>query len=131
MTGFSAILEFTRFELKLRFRQPAVYLFSLLFAALSFAAMTTDAVQIGGGGGQTLINAPFVVGQMLAVMSVFGILLVTAFAAGAVVRDFDDGAYQLFYTKPIHRRDYLLGRFAGGLLTAMFVMSSCSFGMMV
>lgn len=131
MTGFPAILEFTRFELRLRFRQPAVYLFSLLFAALSFGAMTTDAVQIGGGGGQTLINAPFVVGQMLAIMSVFGILLVTAFAAGAVVRDFDDGSYQLFYTKPIHRRDYLLGRFTGGLLTAMFVMSSCSFGMMV
>ncbi|MGH1342369.1 MAG: ABC transporter permease subunit [Nannocystales bacterium] len=131
MTGLSAILEFTRFELKLRFRQPAVYLFSLLFAALSFGAMTTDAVQIGGGGGQTMINAPFVVAQMLAIMSVFGILLVTAFAAGAVVRDFDDGSYELFYTKPIHRRDYLLGRFMGGLLTAMFVMSACSFGMMV
>ncbi len=131
MKGLPAILEFVRFELKVRFRQPAVYLFSLLFGLLSFAAMTTDAVQIGGGGGQTLINAPYVVGQMLAIMSVFGILLVTAFAAGAVVRDFDDGAYQLFYTKPIHRRDYLLGRFTGGLLTAMFVMGACSFGMMV
>lgn len=132
MTGFPAILEFTRFELKLRFRQPAVYLFSLLFAALSFGAMTTDAIQIGGGGGQTLINAPYVVAQMLAIMTMLGgMLLVTAFAAGAVVRDFDDGAYQLFYTKPIHRRDYLLGRFIGGLLTAMFVLSACSFGMMV
>ena len=131
MKGIAAILEFVRFELKVRFRQPAVYLFSLLFGLLSFAAMTTDAVQIGGGGGQTLINAPYVVAQMLAIMSVFGILLVTAFAAGAVVRDFDDGAYQLFYTKPIHRRDYLLGRFTGGLLTAMFVMGACSFGMMV
>lgn len=131
MKGLPAILEFVRFELKVRFRQPAVYLFSLLFGLLSFAAMTTDAVQIGGGGGQTLINAPYVVAQMLAIMSVFGILLVTAFAAGAVVRDFDDGAYQLFYTKPIHRRDYLLGRFIGGLLTAMFVMGACSFGMMI
>jgi len=131
MTGFGAILEFVRFELRLRFRQPAVYLFSLLFGLLSFAAMTTDAVQIGGGGGQTLINAPYVVAQMLGIMSVFGILLVTAFAAGAVVRDFDDGAYQLFYTKPIHRRDYLLGRFIGGLFTAMFVMAFCSFSMMV
>ncbi len=131
MTGLAAILEFVRFELKVRFRQPAVYLFSLLFGLLSFGAMTTDAVQIGGGGGQTMINAPFVVGQMLAIMSVFGILLVTAFAAGAVVRDFDDGAYQLFYTKPIHRRDYLLGRFIGGLLTTMFVMGACSLGMLV
>ncbi|MCR9162491.1 MAG: M1 family aminopeptidase [Nannocystaceae bacterium] len=131
MKGLPAILEFVRFELKVRFRQPAVYLFSLLFGLLSFAAMTTDAVQIGGGGGQTLINAPYVVAQMLAIMSVFGILLVTAFAAGAVVRDFDDGAYQLFYTKPIHRRDYLLGRFVGGLLTAMFVMAACSLGMMI
>lgn len=131
MKGLLAILEFVRFELKVRFRQPAVYLFSLLFGALSFAAMTTDAVQIGGGGGQTLINAPYVVAQMLAIMSVFGILLVTAFAAGAVVRDFDEGAYQLFYTKPIHRRDYLLGRFIGGLLTAMFVMGACSVGMMI
>ena len=131
MKGLPAILEFVRFELKVRFRQPAVYLFSLLFGLLSFGAMTTDAVQIGGGGGQTLINAPYVVAQMLAIMSVFGILIVTAFAAGAVVRDFEDGAYQLFYTKPIHRRDYLLGRFIGGLITAMFVMGACSFGMLL
>ncbi len=129
MNGFPAIVEFTRFELKLRLRSPSPYLFALLFGLLSFAAVTTDAVQIGGGGGQTLINAPYVIAQMLSIMSVFGILLVTAFAAGAVVRDFDDGAYQLFYTKPIHRRDYLLGRFIGGLLTSMFVMAGCSVGL--
>ncbi|MEM6295266.1 MAG: ABC transporter permease subunit [Myxococcota bacterium] len=131
MKGLQAILGFAWFELKLRFRSPSPYLFALLFGALAFAAMTTDAVQIGGGGGQTRINAPYVISQMLAIMSVFGVLLVTAFAAGAVVRDFEDGAYQLFYTKPIHKRDYLIGRFIGGLLTAMFVMGTCSFAMML
>ncbi len=131
MQGLRAVLEFMRFELRVRFRQPAPYLFALLFGLLAFAAITTDAVQVGGGGGQTRVNAPFVITQMLAIFSVLAVLLVTAFTAGAVVRDFDEGAYQLFYTKPIRAGDYLLGRFFGGLLTASFVLAVTALAMAV
>ena len=44
--------SFLRFELRFRLRQPAVYVFSLIFALLTFGAMTSKAVQIGGGTGR-------------------------------------------------------------------------------
>lgn len=131
MSGLRAIWEFTRFELRLRFRSAPPYLFALLFGLLGFGGTASDAVSVAGGGGQTLTNAPYVIATLLSVLSIFAVILVTAFTAGAVVRDFDEGAYQLFYTKPIHRRDYLLGRFTGGLIASMFVMAAASFGMML
>ncbi|MEM6996594.1 MAG: ABC transporter permease subunit, partial [Myxococcota bacterium] len=131
MHGLQAIVAFFRFELRLRFRQPAMWLFFGVFALLGFGAMASDAVRIGGGIGQTAINAPFVIVQMLVIMSVLGVLLVTAFAAGAVVRDFDEDAYQLFYTKPIRAADYLLGRFAGGTFAAIVSLGGTAVGMAV
>ncbi len=131
MQGLRAIVAFAVFEVRLRLKQPGVYLFALVFALLGFGALASDAVRIGGAGGQTAINAPYVIAQFLGVFSVIGVLIVTAFAAGAVVRDFDDGAYQLFYTKPIHRRDYLLGRFFGGLAISMVVLAGAALGMAI
>ena len=43
------------FELKYRLRQPAFYVFSLLFFALTFTATSTDSVQIGGGIGNAVV----------------------------------------------------------------------------
>lgn len=129
MHGFAAVYGFFAFELRLRVRQPTMWLFFVVFGLLGFGAMASDAVRIGGGSGQTAINAPFVITQMLTIMSVLGVLLVTAFAAGAVVRDFDDDAYQLFYTKPIRVVDYLLGRFAGGTTAAVFSLGGTAVGM--
>ena len=125
------MLEFLRFELRYRFRQPAVYLFAALFALMTFGAATTDAIQIGGGAGLTAIDSPFVVTQMLAVMSVLAVLLVTAFIAGTVVRDYDQGSFPLIFTKPIRRRDLLIGRFIGGTVASTFVMLGASLGLII
>jgi ABC-type transport system involved in multi-copper enzyme maturation permease subunit len=123
--------EFFRFELRYRLRQPAVYLFAAMFAVMTFAAATTDAVVIGGAAGQTAIDSPFVITQFLSIMSVLAVLLVVAFTAGAVVRDFDMGTYPLFFTRPIRRADYLLGRFFGGTAACMIVMLGAALGLAV
>src|SRR5690349_20480560 len=102
--------EFLSFELRSRLRQPTVWLFAGLFALMAFGATTTEAVSIGGGSGLTAINSPFVIAEMLGVLSVLGVLIVTAFVATAVVRDYEQRTYSLFYTCPIRRRDLLFGR---------------------
>src|SRR5688500_4386430 len=63
------MFEFFRFELRYRLTQPIVYIFALLFALLAFGATTSDAVVIGGANGQTAINAPFVITQILGIFS--------------------------------------------------------------
>ena len=120
--------EFFRFELRSRLRQPTVYLFALVFALLGFGLATTDAVQVGGARGQTAINAPVVVAQMLGVFSIFGVLIATAFVATAVVRDFDQRTYAAFFTSPIKRGHLLLGRFFGSLTMAWVVISASALG---
>ena len=109
---------FLRFELRYRLRQPAVYVFSVIFALLTFGAVTSKAVQIGGGTGQTAINAPFVITQMLGIMSVVSVILVTAFVSTAVTRDFELSTDALFFTKPIRKLDFLLGRFLGAVVVS-------------
>jgi len=122
---------FLRFELRYRLRQPAVYIFSVIFALMCFGAMTSDAIIIGGGAGQTSINAPFVITQMLAIMSAVSVILVTAFVSTAIVRDFELGTDALFFTKPIHKRDLLAGRFVGAVLVAAIAMVAAAFGLAV
>ncbi|MEM7152385.1 MAG: M1 family aminopeptidase [Myxococcota bacterium] len=124
-------LSFLSFELRYRLRQPAVYIFSVVFALLTFAAITSDAVVIGGGVGQTAINSPFVITQMLGIMSAVSVILVTAFVSTALTRDFELGTDALFFTKPIRKFDLLAGRFVGAVLVAGIVMVAAAFGLMV
>jgi ABC-2 type transport system permease protein len=123
--------EFLRFELRYRTRQPAVWVFAAMFAIATFAAVTTDAVMIGGASGQTAIDSPYVITEFLSVMSVLAVFIVVAFIAGAVVRDFDLGTYPLFFTRPIRRSSFLLGRYLGGTAASMIVMIGASLGLAI
>jgi len=123
------MLHFLSFELRYRMRQPAVWLFALMFGVMTFAAATTDAVVIGGAAGQTAIDSPFVITQFLSIMSLLGVLIVVAFTAGSVVRDFEMGTYPLFFTRPIKRSSYLIGRYLGGTATTMVVMFGAALGL--
>jgi ABC-2 type transport system permease protein len=123
--------EFFRFELRYRLRQPAVWLFAVMFGVMTFAAATTDAVVIGGAAGQTAIDSPYVITQFLSIMSVLAVFIVVAFTAGAVVRDFDMGTYPLFFTRPIRRSSYLIGRYFGGTAACMIVMIGAALGLAV
>jgi ABC-type transport system involved in multi-copper enzyme maturation permease subunit len=81
--------------------------------------VTSDAVQIGGALGNVNRNAPFVIMQMLLVMSIFGVLTTTAYVASAINRDFEYNTDSLFFSSPVKKSQYLFGRF-----TAAFIVSS-------
>ncbi|MGH7453683.1 MAG: hypothetical protein ACRENG_20205, partial [bacterium] len=65
--------EIFLFELKLRLKRPMVYIFFLVFFAMTFLAASTDAVQVGGAIGNVDKNSPFVIMQMLITMSAIGV----------------------------------------------------------
>lgn len=109
------------FELRYQLRQPLFWLVALLFGLMTYGAVSSDAVTIGGSIGNVHRNAPFVILQLLLVMSVIGIFALTAFVASAAVRDFELGTSELFFTRPIAKHQYLLGRFGGSLSAAFLV----------
>ncbi|MCA1246894.1 M1 family aminopeptidase [Massilia sp. MS-15] len=123
--------EFFKFELATQLRQPLLWVCALIFGALAFGASTTDAVQVGGSIGNVNRNAPVVVAQMLGVFSLMSMFVVTIFIAGTVLRDSEVGISDMLFATPMKKRDYLVGRFAAGLLACLVIFGAIMVGMML
>jgi hypothetical protein len=117
------------FERRLILRSPLFWIVAIVFGGFGFAMMASDNVSFGGGIGNVHRNAPLVVINLLAAFSLFSLLLVTIFIAGAALRDFEQNTAELFFTTPMRKRDYLLGRFGGGFIAAIGVMIVCAIGL--
>jgi ABC-2 type transport system permease protein len=123
--------EFFKFELGTQLRQPLLWVCALLFGALAFGATTTDAIQVGGSIGNINRNAPVVVAQLLGAFSLMSIFVVTIFIAGTVLRDSEIGISDMLFATPMKKRDYLVGRFAAGLVACLVIFAVIVFGMML
>ncbi|MEO8033282.1 MAG: ABC transporter permease subunit, partial [Acidobacteriota bacterium] len=113
--------ELYTFEIRYLLKQPLFYILFTLFFFITFGATTSDAVSLGGALGNVHRNAPYVIMQFLAVMSVFGVLSTTAYVAGSIHRDIEFGTDALFFSSPLKKTTYLLGRFFGSFTIASAV----------
>ncbi|MGZ5477923.1 MAG: ABC transporter permease, partial [Thermoanaerobaculia bacterium] len=123
--------EIFKFEVRYHLKQPLFYICLVIFFLLTFGAVTSDTVQIGGSIGNVNRNAPIVIMQFLLVMSIFSVFTTTAFVSNAALRDFDLGTDSLFFSSPIKKSDYLIGRFAGSLLISFLVYIGVVAGIMI
>ncbi|HVT61709.1 MAG TPA: M1 family aminopeptidase [Thermoanaerobaculia bacterium] len=119
------------FELRYQVKQPLVYATTLILMLLAFGAVTTDSIRVGGAIGNVHRNAPFVIMQLLTVLSVIGMFVITAFVASAANRDFEHGTAPLFFSKPVSNFDYLAGRFAGSLVVSVAVFVGAAAGIAI
>lgn len=113
--------EILRFELRYQLRSPVFWLASLVFFLLTFGAVTTDAIIIGGSIGNIDRNAPYVITQIMAIMGIIGVWVAVAMVAGTVIRDYDNGTAALFFTTRVKKRHYLAGRFLGAFVATVLV----------
>jgi ABC-type transport system involved in multi-copper enzyme maturation permease subunit len=113
--------EIFRFELRHHLRSPLFWLSGVVFFLLTFGAVTSDAIVIGGAIGNVHRNSPFVIMQILLVMSAIGIFVTTAFVSGAVLRDYSFRTHEILFSTPMKKRDYLAGRFFGALVAAVLI----------
>jgi ABC-type transport system involved in multi-copper enzyme maturation permease subunit len=109
------------FEARYQFRSPLFWVTFALFFLLTFAATTVDQIQIGSAG-QVFKNAPFALLQTVGIMNLFGIFVVTAFVANAVIRDDETGFAPILRATRVGKSAYVLGRFSGATLVAAAVM---------
>ena len=119
------------FERRQLLRNGVFWIVLVVYALIGFGAMASDNVSIGGGVGNTMRNAPAVIISILGTFSVFSVLLATIFVAGIALRDFEQRTAELFFATPMKRRDYLLGRFGGGLIAAIAIMLAMSLGLLI
>ncbi|MEB2233692.1 M1 family aminopeptidase [Xanthomonas campestris pv. campestris] len=125
------IMAFLRFELREQLRSPLLWLLATLYALLAFAALASDAVQIGGGIGNVLRNAPTVIATLLGMFTLLGLLVTTLFVSNAVLRDFDLGTAELVFSTPVRRHDYLIGRLGAALIAGMIMYVVIALGMFI
>ena len=125
------ILEFFRFELKQQLRAPLLWLMAAMFGLFAFAAASSDAVQIGSSVGNVDRNAPTVIITFLGMFTVMGLLVTVTFISGALLRDFELGTADLFFSSPMRKRDFLLGRFLAAVAACVLIYLMVAVGLMI
>ncbi len=119
------------FELRYQLKRPLLLLVAFFFGLMTWGAISSDSVQIGGAIGNVHRNAPFVIVQMIGMMGSIGIFITTMFVAGAILRDFDNNTHELFFSRPVKKRDYLLGRFVGAYLVSLVAFLGVPLGIFI
>lgn len=117
------------FEFRYQLRQPLFWIVFGLFSLLTFGAVTTPNIQIGGGG-NVLVNSPFAITQTLLIMNIFAMFASTAFVANVVVRDDETGFGAMVRSTRVKKHDYLVGRFFGAFAVASLVFMALPLGML-
>lgn len=125
------IHEFFRFELRQQLRSPLLWVLAVMFGLMTFAAASSDAVQIGGGIGNVDRNAPTTIAMFYGVMSLLSLFVIAAFVSNALLRDFEMGTADLFFSSPMRKRDFLAGRFAGAMVACLLVYAMITLGLMI
>jgi ABC-2 type transport system permease protein len=122
--------EVFTFELRYRLTKISTYIYAVVFFALGYLVVGAASglfsgmqVQFGMGSEKTLLNSPMINHMMISSLSLFGIFIVAAFMGNALYRDFEHKIYALFFSKPLTKFNYLMGRFAANtvVLTGIFL----------
>lgn len=123
--------EFFRFDLRYQLRSPLLWVAGSIFALFAFGATSSDVIQIGGAIGNVHRNAPAVIVNFFVNFSVLGLFIVTFFVAQPLLRDFEMGTDELFFSTPMRRRDYIAGRLTAGLTASVAIYLLTSAGMIL
>lgn len=112
------LLGVARFELRYQLRNPVFWVSLFLFFLLGFGVTASENVSIGTPG-TVHENAPFAIASMIALSSLFYLFVITSFVANAIVRDDTTGFGPIVKATAIGKRNYVMGRFLGGLGIAL------------
>ena len=95
------------FELRYQLRRPATWLYFAILFLLAFGFLSSDAVEIGGGRGKVLKNAPWVLANTTAILTAVGQVITSALVGTAILRDFQTRTHELLFTTAMSRFGYL------------------------
>lgn len=122
------LLNVARFELRYQLRNPVFWVSLLLFFLLGFGVTASENVSMGTPG-TVKENAPFAIATFIGLSSLFYLFVVTSFSANAVIRDDATGFGPIIKATSIGKRNYVLGRFLGGLIVAVLGFFAVPVGM--
>ncbi|QOY96527.1 hypothetical protein IM543_05045 [Massilia sp. UMI-21] len=120
------------FEARQRLRLLSTWIYFGMFLALAMLWMAAaggafrDAIV--SFGGRVLINGPRQIALTTAFLGCFGVVVVAAVMGRSVQQDFEYEMQHFFFSAPIRKADYVLGRFLGAFVTLAIILSSIVLG---
>ena len=128
----SALLTIARFELRGRFGQVSTWVCFFAFVALTMlwtaAAGGVFKDTIVAFGSRVLINGPRQVALTVAFLGCPAAIVIAAIMGRAVQQDFEHGMHHFFFSAPIPKHAYVLGRFLGAYATLAFIFAAIPLG---
>ncbi|MBA3036810.1 MAG: hypothetical protein FP814_09990, partial [Desulfobacterium sp.] len=75
-------------------------------------------------------NSPYVVIAILWLFTFISMFLIPAFISSSFIRDYELNTFSSFYTAPVSKFDFSMGRFCGGLVISFMIISGSILGLM-
>ena len=122
-------LEVFRFELEYQLRRPSTLVYFLILIGLG--AMAMKMMSDGPTQDGTWFNAPFPVMMAASLGSMMALLFITGVAADSATRDADVRMQAIFYTSPVGRGSYLIGRFLGAVTVSALLVLALQIGSLI
>ncbi len=121
-------LKIFKFELKYRLKRPATWAYFGILLLFGFVLAANGA---NAGSEKAFANSALTVTGLLTTISIFGVLIASAVMGVPVYRDIEHGVKDYYFTYPVTEKSYLLGRYAGSLVTLLFISLGVVFGLMI
>jgi ABC-type transport system involved in multi-copper enzyme maturation permease subunit len=126
------MLSIALFELRQRLKLLSTWVYFGVFFVIACLAMNAAGGAfkgvVVGAGGKVLANSPFTLLNVFTVLGLCGVTITGGVMGQSIHQDFAHGTHPLFFTTPISRTGYLLGRFLGAFLTLVVIFSSIGLG---
>jgi ABC-2 type transport system permease protein len=124
------------FEFRTKMQRISTYVYFLVFTALAALWMAAaggafQSASIIFSSDKVFVNAPYALAQTITVLGLLGVVVVAAFMGRAVQQDFEYQSFHFFFTSPITRTDYLLGRYLGAVLILAFIFLGIALGVVI
>jgi ABC-2 type transport system permease protein len=123
------LAKIAAFEFRYQLRNPLFWVTFAAFFAVTFGVVTSGQLRTALGSG-VHTNAPIVIARLTGSTSIFAIFILVAFMATVILRDDDTGFGPILRATGVAKRDYLFGRFAGGLLISILAYCGAPLGML-
>lgn len=114
----NALLGIASFEVRNRLRQVSTYVYFLVYAAMAALWMAAAGgafaqAHVVFGSDKIFINSPDALAAGITVLGFLGVSVIAAAMGRAIQQDYEYGTWHFFFTAPIRKRDYFIGRFLG------------------
>lgn len=124
-----------KFELKYWLKSPLLYVYAVIMLALAFFVMA-EVVGVFDTGtasvvGITKMNAPVVLASILSGLTQILYFLLPSIVGSSIYKDYKYDMYQVIFSYPFGKRDYLLAKFLSSTFIAVLIMFFAAFGIML